>query len=274
MPVLRARYGQDVWWSDRCTPKPDELLIRADAPPMEELWRLLRIACLIRIAWSKAWSYNYDDMEDLQQTTYVATYNELLRRIREGIYDRRVPLYLNLRSCCWAVYQHNLDSWMERIRRRLNTVDAWATVGHDDSVGHGNDMCIYDKIPNGFVRLITDSDVRDYSKHLSWKTMTRKRDQHVRLKKDMQEQYELYCESCMELGTEPMQYDDFLANNLTKEEMSILHYKPSKHALYNRKYWEKHKIDPVWLAKRHESVLRSQKKNAAVRETHKSDDGQ
>lgn len=241
MPVLRARYGQDVWWSDRCNPKPDELKIRADAPPMEELWRLLRIACLIRIAWSKAWSYSYDDMEDLQQTTYVVTYNELLRRIREGIYDFSVSLYLNLRSCCWAVYQRNLNSWMEGIRRRMNTVDAWSIVGHDDPVVHGNDMCIYDKVPNGAVRLITDADIREHSRHLTWKTMTRKRDQHVRLKKEMQEQYDLYCESCLELNAEPMQYDDFLSNNLTKEEMDVLHYKPSKKSMYNHRAWLKQK---------------------------------
>lgn len=268
MPVLRARYGRDVWWSDRCTPRPDELLIRPDAPPMEELWRLLRIACLIRIAWSKAWSYNFDDMEDLQQTTYVVTYQELLRRLREGMYDFSVSLYLNLRSCCWAVYQRNLDAWMERIRRRLNTVDAWATMAHDDLIGHGNDACLYDKIPNGSVRLITDSDSRDYSKHRTWRTMTRKRDQHVRLRKEMQEQYDLYCESCMELGADPMPYDDFLSNNLTEEEMKVLHYVPSPHALYNRKYWDKHKADPVWLAKHREGVRRSKnkKKNAAARQ--------
>lgn len=241
MPVLRARYGRDVWWCDRCTPKPDELLIRADAKPLDEVWRLVQIASLIRIAWSKAWAYSYDDMEDLQQTTYIATYHELLRRVREGLYDRSVSLYLNLRSCCWAVYQHNLDKWMAGIRQRMNTVDAWAVVGHGDMMMHGNDMCIYDKVPNGAVRLITDSDMRDYSKHKTWKTMKRSRDRHVRLKKEVQEQYDMYCESCMELGTEPMQYDDFLSNNLTEEEMGVLHYKPSRKAIYNHRYWLKQK---------------------------------
>lgn len=241
MPVLRIRYGYNVWWSDRCTPKPDELKIRADAKPLDEVWRLIRIASLIRIAWSKAWSYNYDDIEDLQQTTYLVTYKELLRRVREGKYDRSVSLYLNIRSCCWAVYQRNMNTWMERIRQRMSLVDAWAVAGHNDTIVHSNDMCIYDRVPNGSVRLVTDSESRDYSKHLTWKTMTRKRDRHVRLKKEVQEQYDMYCESCLELNAEPMQYDDFLSNNLTEEEMEVLHYTPSKKAIYNHRYWVKHK---------------------------------
>lgn len=123
----------------------------------------------------------------------------------------------------------------------MATIDAWSIIGQDGPVIHGNDACFYDTVPNGAVRLITDSDTRDKSKHLTWKTMTRSRDRHVRLKKEVKEQYDLYCESCLELNAEPMQYDDFIANNLTEEEMNVLHYKPSRKAIYNHRYWLKHK---------------------------------
>lgn len=221
MPYKRTINGKVVYWPERCNIGKTKLLLDPALSPMENVWRMVRIASLIRLTMFKLWAYDYNDMADLEQMVQIATYNKLLRMVRDKEYDRRYSFYLNVRAACWSVAQHVVDKWMQDIRQRYSNLDGTAVIGSSE---HGS-LTLFDSLAAHKVpRLLTESDY--YSQYLNkrrWYEYDRPSDRTKALRAESYSAYDEYCEDCLLYNvSDVLSYDDFVRNNYTKDEQKII----------------------------------------------------
>ena len=220
MPYKRIVHGQTVYWPERCNVGKKEILLDPALSPMENVWRMVRIACLVRLAMFKLWSYDYNDMADLEQMVQIATYNKLLRMVRDKEYDRRYSFYLNVRACCWSVCQHVVDAWLQEIKQRYNVLDGNSPIGNSE---HGT-LTLFDSLASHKVtRLMTDSDYCEKFEKRRWHEFERQGDRTRVLREETRKTYDQYCEDCLLYGVhEVLSYDDFIKRNYSESELDLI----------------------------------------------------
>lgn len=226
MPYKRIVNGRTVFWPERCDVGKREILLDPKLTPMENVWRMVRIASLIRLAMYKLWAYDYNDMADLEIMVQMATYNKLLRMVRDKEYDRNFPFYINVRGACWSVAQHVIDKWMQDIRQRYNNLDGNGSIANSE---HGT-LTLFDTLAAHTVpRLMTDADYYcQYKKR--WDKFERKGDRTRVLREETRREYDQYCEDCILCNvSDVLSYDDFIQRNYSESELQII-----KHESYKR----------------------------------------
>ena len=220
MPCKRIINGRTVFWPERCDVGKKEILLDPKLSNMENVWRMVRIASLIRLTMFKLWAYDYNDMADLEQMVMLATYNKLLRMVRDKEYNRNFSFYNNVRGACWSVCQHVVDAWMDQIRQRYNNLDGNGSVIESE---HGS-LTLFDTIAAHRVpRLMTESDY--YCNYLKrrWYEYDRPCDRTKALRAESYSSYDEYCEDCLLFNvSDVLSYDDFVKQNYTKEEQRII----------------------------------------------------
>lgn len=235
------KHGRVVWWPDRVNIGHKAMLIRADASPRDEIWRFIKTIVSIFLTKYKAWSYEREDMEELEQMCYTAAYCRLLYIVRTGQYRKDLSFYLNVRSAVYSTCYSTYNVWLRDIRARMDLVDGTAPLTSDDH----NLATLFDlKASESVPRLRTDSEYNT-SKITDWHNAIRKVDQQRILNESIVDDYSRYCEDCAELGIEPVDKVTFVCKNCTQEEHELLQYEPAKRTQYNRKYMQKLKSDPV-----------------------------
>lgn len=240
---------------------------------MENCWKMIKIATLVRLAMFKVYAYEYDDMADLEQMVMLATFNRLKSMVRDKEYSREHSFYLNVRAACWSVCQHVVDGWMRDIRQRYNLVDGDNVVNSDKST-HSHetffDMVATETVP----RLITGSEYRAYSL-TDWRDAKTEAGRTNVLNRLAEESYEQYCEECLEFGLKPVDKVVFLTNSYTDEERQIMLYSANPVNEYMRQYRERlKKTDPKYFEKRraynkqyyqrHKEEIKAQRKRNAT----------
>lgn len=251
MPCKRTIHGRVVFWPERCNVGSKKLLLDPELTPMENCWKMIRIATLVRLAMFKVYAYEYDDMADLEQMVMLATFNRLKVMVRDKEYDRRYPFYLNVRAACWSICQHVVDRWMCEIRQRYNLVDGTNVVNSDKST-HSHET-VFDMVATESVpKLITASEYRNYSL-TDWHDAKTEASRTRVLNRLAEDSYEQYCEDCLELGLKPVDKVAFLTKSYTDEERQIMMYSPKPVNEYARKYRERMKsTDPHYKDKQRE----------------------
>ena len=220
MPCKRIINGRTVFWPERCDVGKKAILLDPQLSPMENVWRMVRIASLIRLTMFKLWAYDYNDMADLEIMVQIATYNKLLRMVRDKEYNRNFSFYINVRGACWSVAQHVVDKWMQDIRQRYNNLDGTAVIGASE---HGS-LTLFDSLAAHKVpRLMTESDY--YCNYLKrrWYEYDRPCDRTKALRAESYSSYDEYCEDCLLYNiSDVLSYDDFVRQNYTPEEQKII----------------------------------------------------
>lgn len=115
-----------------------EMLIRTDIPLMDNVTLMIDAQVSIWLTKKRVFAPTLELMEDLEAELRYKTYRELVRRVRNGLYDRNYSLYMNIRSCCWSVSVRVVDAFFKRLRMLQNTVSFDATVqasGNDATEG-------------------------------------------------------------------------------------------------------------------------------------------
>lgn len=263
MPYKRTIHGQTVYWPERCNIGKTKLLLDPKLTPMENVWRMVRIASLIRLTMFRLWAYDYQDMSELEIMVQMATYNKLLRMVRDKEYSREHSFYLNVRAACWSVAQHVVDAWMQGIRDRYNVLDGNGPIGASE---HGS-LTLFDSLASHKVtRLMTDSDYSERFEKRRWHEFDRQGDRTRVLREETRKAYDQYCEDCLLYGVdEVLSYDDFIRRNYSDSELDLICKRPrdrlkkanakagrprfesstndKKEAQreYNRAYYQKHK---------------------------------
>lgn len=105
-----------------------EMLIRTDIPLMDNVTLMIDAQVSIWLTKKRVFAPTLELMEDLEAELRYKTYRELVRRVRNGLYDRNYSLYMNIRSCCWSVSVRVVDAFFKRLRMLQNTVSIDATV--------------------------------------------------------------------------------------------------------------------------------------------------
>lgn len=240
-----VKWGKIVWWPDRVDIGYKAMLIRADASPRDEIWRFIKTLVSIFLTKYKAWAYERDDMEELEEMCYTAAYCRLLRIVRTGQYRRDLSFYLNCRSAVLGTCFNTYKVWLRDMQERANLIDGTAPLTDED---HNNatyfDLKAADKVP----KLRTDAEYK--VKLTDWHKAIRKTDKQRILKETMSDDYSRYCEDCEELGVEPVDKIAFVCNSYTGEEHELLKYEPAKRTMYNRKYMQQLRSDPVRLERK------------------------
>lgn len=226
-----AKWGKVVWWPDRVDIGYKTMLIRADASPRDEIWRFIKTLVSIFLTKYKAWSYDRDDMEELEQMCYTSAYCRLLRIVRTGQYRKDLSFYLNCRSAVLGTCFNTYKVWLRDMQERANLIDGTAPLVDEDH-NHATyfDLKAADKVP----KLRTDAEYK--VKLTDWRKAIRKTDQQRILKETMTDDYSRYCEDCEELGVEPVDKIAFVCNSYTGEEHELLKYEPPRSTVYQRKH--------------------------------------
>lgn len=221
MPCKRIVNGKVVYWPERCDVGKKEILLDPKLTPMENVWRMVRIASLIRLAMYRLWAYDYQDMSDLEIMVQMATYNKLLRMVRDKEYNRNFSFYVNVRGACWSVCQHVVDAWMQDIRQRYKNLDGDGSIVNSEN----GTLTLFDSLAAHKVpRLMTESDY--YSNYLNkrrWFEYDRPSDRTKALRAESYASYDEYCEDCLLFNvSDVLSYDDFVKQNYTPEERKII----------------------------------------------------
>ena len=221
MPCKRIVNGRVVFWPERCNIGKKKLLLDPKLTPMENVWRMVRIASLIRLTTFRLWSYEYSDMADLEQMVMLATFNRLKAMVRDKEYSREHSFYLNVRAACWSVAQHVVDAWMKDIRQRYKNLDGNGSVGDSEN----GTLTLFDSLAaHNVPRLMTESDY--YSQYLNkrrWFEYERPCDRTKALRAESYSSYDEYCEDCLLYNiSDVLSYDDFVKQNYTAEERKII----------------------------------------------------
>ena len=280
-----------VWWPDKATVPEGGWKIRTDIPLMDNLYNLIKLQCCIWMNKYRIQADTREDMEDLEMQYWYATYKELLRRLRVGMYRRDMSLYLNVRSCAWSLFNRVYESWAKQIKLRALHIDLNEatpnTYGHPIQEFIGADTVS---------KLMTESDVNDAKNRSTLKKRRAKRLENATAKqlesterarrayrkghvaKYMDDAWQSYLEDCFELGVAArMTEDEFYIKNFPDE----YHYKAPKQPKtvdpvleeqrkqrkreYDHERYENDKKDPVALEKRRKSSRESTKRIYARR---------
>jgi hypothetical protein len=191
---------------------------------MENCWRIIKIASLIRLTMFKIFAYDYGDMADLEQMVQIATYNRLRDMVKNGEYDRRYSFYLNCRAACWSVAQHVLDKWLADLKQRYNNLDGNAVIGNSD---HGS-LTLFDSLASHTTpRLMTESDYCVKYDKRRWHEYDRQGDRTRVLREETHKAYDQYCEECLLYGVQDvLSYDDFVKRNYSESELDLICKRP------------------------------------------------
>ena len=98
-------------------------------------------------------------IDELELQFAFATYAELVRRVRTGMYNRKYSLYLNIRSCAYSQYPKVYKQWKRRMQQLAQLVSLeYGSVDSDGDITEGLIGSIAsDTVP----RLRTGSDSKD-----------------------------------------------------------------------------------------------------------------
>lgn len=233
MAVLKIFSGVEYWWPTEYIVPKGGIKLRGDIPLLDNVWYIIDAQVSIWLYKFHVWSYRQEDMEELEQTLRVASYSELLRRVREGSYDRSYSLYLNIRSCVWSITQRVVSVWKAHVDLMRNTAQIDKCICN----GHDIEYEMLDSIAEHTVpRLRTNYDckvnvqerknarretVRKYKTGDSLKRARRQQKAvlKARFPKYVEEEYYRYLEDCYEFGIEAnLTMEEFLAKNYPIEE--------------------------------------------------------
>ena len=109
------------------------MLIDSNAKPMDEVWRFIRTCCCVWLAKWNVWSYNQEDIDELEQSCYGRTFYTLVYKVQTNKYKKNLSFYLNVRSCAWSSVATEVRNWLPRIQNKLNNVNIDKVIGRDAS---------------------------------------------------------------------------------------------------------------------------------------------
>lgn len=210
-----------VWVPDLIIVK-GQVMLDPKLTPMENCWKIINMQAQIWLCKFGVFSRDKESIEDLEQMTKVAIYNELLRRVRLKQYDRKFSFWLNVRSCALAVVRRTIDYWGRHdLKRREVEVSGDAVV--DNLVG----VTLFDTLASHEVsKPITEYDYHaKYVKTKHWSEAKRKCTKLKMLRTYADDLYSRYCEECEEFGITPIDRVSYLCNTCTDEEIDLLKLK-------------------------------------------------
>jgi hypothetical protein len=225
------------------------VLLDPELSPMENAWRVVDICASVWLNAFHVWSDLKEDMEDLEMSARLATMKELIRRVKQGTYDRSVSFYLNVRSCAFSKMQHAIiEPWVKHIKERDSLLDGNAPASLTKC---DEDFTLYDVMSaKPMHRWFTEAERRYQGK--DWWEFEREGDRLRVLQKQIDTEYEDYCSDCLEFGVDPITKENFIKNdNYTEDELKLLFTPPDKRNAYQRDYWKRRALlDPTWSEKR------------------------
>lgn len=207
-----------VWVPDLIIVKGPVMLDPA-LTPMENCWKIINMQAQIWLCKFRVFSKDKESIEDLEQMTKIAIYNELLRRVRLRQYDRKYSFWLNVRSCALAVVKRTIDYWGRHdLKRRMVEVSGDAVM--DNLVG----VTLFDSMASHTVsKPITECEYRaKYAKTKHWSEARRNCDKVKMLRSYTDDMYSRYCEDCEEFGVRPLDRVSYLCKTCTDEEINLL----------------------------------------------------
>lgn len=212
--------GGVQWWPDYYKAKERELL-DPKKTPSDNLWETIWKVSCIWLNKARVWSDNKQDMEDLEQTVRIATYNRLLYIVRNGNYRREFSFWVNCTRSCWSIVHKCIAVWLDDIKFRHSHIsDGDASIVNSE---HGT-LTLFDSLAAHKVpRLMTESDY--YCNYLKrrWYEYDRPCDRTKALRAESYSSYEEYCEDCLLYNiSDVLSYDDFVRQNYTLEERKII----------------------------------------------------
>lgn len=242
-----AKKGEALVWFPEYYKIRGPVLLDPELTPMQNAWRVVDICASVWLNAFHVWSETKEDLEDLEQTARLVVMNELRRRVKKGLYDRKYSFYMNVRSCAMSKMQHGvIEPWLKHIRERDNLLDGNAPANKTicDEMFTRFDVLSTKPIH----RWITDAEHR--YKTRDWWTYVREGDQVRSLQNQVDNEYDDYCSDCLEFGVTPIAKDDFTKSNYTEDELKLLFTPPDKHIAYMREYNRKQMQDPIKAEKR------------------------
>jgi hypothetical protein len=255
-----------LWWPDYYK-VTSEVKLDPSLTPMQNCWRIIDIQVSIWLNAYKIFAYTEDRMIDLEQSARVAVYSELLRRVRKGLYDPGWSFYYNVRSCAWSCMQRVIKQWRNQDIIHANELDGNALI--DDCPSDHSSMTFFDMVATESVpRLRTNSELYCY-KITDWHDARTQASKTRVLNEQVDDEYSRYCEDCEELGVKPADKVTFVCNSYTAEEHEQMKYAPPKRTMYNRKYIQKLRSDPVRLERKRAYDRAYHAKRKAEREAQK-----
>lgn len=207
--------GATVYRPDKVT-VPKHMLIDPQAKPMDEVWRFIRTCCAVWLAKWNVWSYQQEDVDELEQNIYMHCYYLLVWRVRHDRYNRKYSFYNNVRSCAMSTVASEVRSWLPKIKDKLNNVNIEQRIVGTEERG---------------IRLIDT-----LSEKPAWRTSSefKKKPQELpdvltqkdasTLRRVIDSDYYCYLDDCEEFGVENvLSIDEFIRNNYSDRAYEIYH---------------------------------------------------
>ena len=224
------------------------VLLDPELSPMENAWRVVDICSSVWLNKFHVWAERKEDMEDLEMSARLITMKELIRRVKNGLYDRNYSFYMNTRSCCFSKMQHGIiEPWVKHIKEREGMLDGNAPASLTKC---DEDFTLYDVVSTKPMhRWFTEAERRYQCK--DWWEFGREGDRLRVLQKQIDGEYDDYCSDCSEFGVAPISKEQFISNdNYTEDELKLLFTPPDRRTGYMREYNRRQMQNPIKAEKR------------------------